>query len=31
MVWVWVSRIICLLFGVFIGMLITVKYYEEGK
>jgi len=30
MAWVWVSRIVCLILGIFIGMLITVKHYEDN-
>lgn len=29
-IWIWISRLICLIFGVFVGMFVTIKHYE-GK
>lgn len=31
MVWIAISRLIIFIFGVFIGMVIAVRHYEENK
>lgn len=31
MFWIWISRFLCLIFGVLIGMVITIKHYEDEK